>query len=153
MNHPYEELEDLLFKWEEREFSPEDRARLNEILEDDQEAQEYFVQLQLMDAAMRLGGGSGILIPASKVANKKEQPRQNFLWLGASVALVLCVICGWMAYQFGRSTGQVKRKAQIPNEQQPVVVAEATPNAGEATSRGIALLTRLVDVEMGCWSK
>ena len=144
-----EELERLLLDWEEGTLEGEGTSRLREILKTDQEARAHFVQLQMMAAALQLEGDAGLaaldtepLVVTSAPALSRGRPFP-YRWLAAAAALLVCVLSGrlvWLEWGGGGS-GQA--------DETMVLARDPTK---EATSQGVALVTRLVDVEWGTQS-
>jgi hypothetical protein len=156
MSVKIEELDSLLLDWEAGTLDEEGVERVREILRGDLQARDHFVRMQMISAALKLdsdaGVGTATLIGQSErlvQANPtRVAPRRasggmfRVRYLAAIAAsLLLAVLLGRLAYleYFG-------------NGQQPVQIAKSDPDATprateEATSQGVALVTRLVDVQ------
>lgn len=145
----FEELEAFLLDWEEGTLGIEGTSRLREILKTDGEARANFIRLQMMNAALHLEGDAGLVSPSvgrqppveTSPAVTQRRSRVPIRWLVAAATLLLCVLSGRLAWlEFGNGAPrQVRERA----------VSERDPTK-EATSQGVALATRLVDVT---WSK
>jgi hypothetical protein len=152
MNSHLEELEALLFDWEAGTVDATGVERVREILRSDEEARALFNQQQMLSAALKLEGDAGLGLPNVKelLGNESVPPtsvkvatgstfRVGF-WVATAATLLICVLAGRLLYlEFG---GEVKTQEEIA----------ATDNATyrdetkEATSQGVALVTRLVDI-------
>lgn len=155
MRSPMEEFESLLFDWEARTLDDAGVERLREILRSNEEARAFYVQHQMLNAAMKLDVDAGLEPPhlaemqsttPSPDVHLKKRPTSHVLrisyWAAAAAVLLFCVLTGRVLY------------LEMSGGKQPVVTAETDggrrEEAKEATSSGVALLTRLVDVQ---WSE
>lgn len=154
----FEEIESLLVNWEEGTLDDDGIERLRSILRTDEDARKRFVEMQTLHAALTLERDAGFGLPAlDEAARKIDSPppttakspaTRQMRSLGSSAvhrvlvaaaALLLCAIVGrWI---FLESTDR-----QSPNEIANIERAGQRGSEKEATSQGIAIVTRLVDV-------
>jgi hypothetical protein len=130
------ELESLLFDWDADSLDDVGVARVREILRNSQEARGFYVRHQLLSVALHqeadamiepgnaLPEPSGTAVPASQP--KRKRGFRYGAWIIAAAALLFCGLAGRLAYL--ETTNNETAKA-------------------EATSAGVALVTRLVGVE------
>ena len=145
MSSDLEELESLLFDWEAGTLNNEGVIRIREILNQNEAARTFFLQQQIMSAALKREGDSGIGLPSAD--NSKNNavhptepmrrstggPLRSHYWI-AAVAMLLIVL-----------VGRIVHLEFLPPSNQPLNVAKDLPEK-EATSRGVAMVTRLIDV-------
>ena len=152
----FAELESLLFDWESGTLDDDGVNRFREILHNNKAAREHYARLQLLTAAMKLDGDSGLNLPVDQIASHSQIASDNQLaspdqvtslnqlasqtqsksrrkvaangWLIAA-ALLSCILIGRLAFlEFSTRTQEA--------------IAETS---AEATSQGVAIVTRLVD--------
>ena len=159
MTDRFEELDALLIEWEDGTLNDAGIGRLREILREDPAAQEHFAKMQALSAAMHIDGTSGVtavsgtaLVAEGSTESTPIPPShldQHPPLPGASVrplttarrstprrvvqAALLLVACGL-----------ISRLAYLESNRTPRTVAESTEPWKEGTSRGIAIVTRLV---------
>ena len=152
MNDPLAELESLLLEWETDTLDNEGVERLRAILRTNADARNSFLQHQFISACLQLDGDAGLAAtfasgPATgdtttqaPIAVLRKQPISMRVLLASAAALALCILVGRLAYlEWNRPAAPT-----IPI----VVDADDTPQTDqEATSRGVALVTRLLDVD------
>ncbi|MEL6108270.1 MAG: LamG-like jellyroll fold domain-containing protein [Planctomycetota bacterium] len=159
-----DELDSLLFDWESGTLDEVGIARLREILRSDAEARRHFVRQQMLGAALRLDVDSGLPLTAAEIPDRAtaiSEPAStgddsvvgiNRLakgrrWWAIAASLLVCVLGGRMLY-LELATRQ--RAVQVEADQSATATSgpeSSTPR--EATSNGIALLTRAVDLRWG----
>ncbi|MBA2117046.1 LamG-like jellyroll fold domain-containing protein [Bremerella alba] len=147
MNAPLNELELLLAEWEADTLTETDLARLQAILQDDPEARSYFLQWQMLTAALDLESHAA---PISAVNPLTTIPHRTSVdakssWLRTVAAftlaasiLVACVVA-WSIFASGTNSGQ---------DEQPLASNPSNAKGSavqEVTSQGVAILTRLVE--------
>ncbi len=155
MSSEFEELESLLFDWEAGTLNNEGFDRIQEILSQDESARSFFLQQQMMNAALKLEGDAGlaqptvensindVVRPAKTVRSSTGGAFRYHYWITATAVLLICVLVGRIVYlEFatdsnkpGGVAGPVDLKSQSERE--------------EATSHGVAIVTRLMDVTWG----
>lgn len=138
----FAELESLLLDWEEGTLSETGLQQLRQILRDDEAARAHYLRLQMISAAMHLDGSAGLSVPESpQIQNqipptrpRNERRKVSFSPLTLAVVVVLVgLVTHWVHLEFSQ-TGDAPLQT---------AVVGTTP---EATSRGVAVVTRLVDV-------
>lgn len=156
-----DELESLLLDWQDNALSDDGVQRVREILRSSAAARQHFVQLQLLEVSLRefepvpAFDSSPAEIPSS-VANvspaqpsqgvmtsKRSKNSQYLLTLLGSGSLAAALVIGLWAIQHTTS-----RKSASPLTTS-LIAAHTETRQGEATSQGIAIVTRAVDVN---WS-
>ena len=132
MNSVHDELASLLFDWEAGTLDDLGIERVREMLRSDEDARSFFVQHQLLNSALSLDADAMLDPPANLVSGQKSKSRvfRVSLWVVAATTLLFCGLAGRLAY------------LEFSNND---TVAAGTQQ--ETTSSGIALVTRLVDVE------
>lgn len=155
-NDRLEELESLLLDWEDGTLDDAGIERVREILRSDEEARSHYVRLQMLNAALRCDDEAGLMLPAdesrSQTRQFADQSRRGRTltsvaawrpprWMLAVAAIVICIQAGRL----------VQLELQTRPDASGEVVAETDQrnDAEEATSQGVALVTRLVDVGWG----
>ncbi len=152
MNDPLAELESLLLEWETDTLDNEGVERLRDILRTNADARNSFLQHQFISACLQLDGDAGLAATFASgqatgdtttqapIAVLRKQPISMRVLLASAAALALCILVGRLAYlEWNRPAAPT-----IPI----VVDADDTPQTDqEATSRGVALVTRLLDVD------
>ena len=146
------EFQELLFDWETGEIDDSGVQRLREILKTDNAAQQYYVQHQMMNAAMRMEAGAGLGVPSSFVeealpkslndpkSNNRNRSSAMRTWLSAAVVVLFAGLClRWGQLEFARTNELNQSLAGTPDSSQPV--------GDEEVSQGVALLTELVDAQ------
>ena len=150
MSSMVEELESLLFDWEAGTLDDQGVERVRKLLRSEPEAREFYLRHQLINAALKLDVEAGIesaveqtsavSLSTTGAGTGANAFRGKVWWTLTAAALLICVLAGRVVY------------LESSDEQPP-----ALSNAGmdgdsrdasrEAKSSGVALLTRLVDVE------
>ena len=155
MAEPHKELQSLLFDWENGALDASGVERVREILRTDKDARDFFLRHQMLNAALSLEGGAGISesidpdfsVAASPSTSPQQKSNRGILrinrWTAVAAAMLICALAGRVAYlefdDVGTTPDTVAGTEGLP-------VRDA---AQEATSQGVALVTRLVDVEWG----
>ena len=130
-----EEVLDLLDRHRDGGLSPEEHARLLEVLKNDPEARRSFVQEQMLQAAFHLQTPDSMeAVPIERAAPQRSRAWSAWHW-AAAAALVLSV------FGIGWSVGDVWRK--------PVVPLAQDQEAMEPVDNGIAVVTQSVDAQWG----
>ena len=140
------------FDWEEGTLDAAGVERVRVILKSSEAAQRYYLQRQMIDAALQLGETDSVAFAGvGDTGGSWKQPATasgpNMLaaksggnvmkgWL-AAVALLFCLLVARLAYLEVLSPARTEGVAQHSV-------------SSEATSHGVALVTRLVDIE---WSE
>ena len=135
MNPIHEELESLLFDWEAGTLDEAGIQRLRQILKSSSQARTYYANYQMLSVALKLEGDSHLLdIPISDSnTNIKAVPKR--FSFGSRMALVAAALILSLA-------GRV-----LYLEFSTVSTPTKNTVKSEATSSGIALVTRLVDIK------
>ncbi len=147
-----ENLESLLLDWEAGDLDEPGVERIREILRTDPDARTRFVQWRMIDAALKLEGDAGLGLstlgpsenaePSMTRPLRSGDPRERWigarLWTVAAACLVLALVGRLLWLEFAEVPG---RSVDISDDR-----AGSEAIAVEKTSRGIALVTRLVDV-------
>lgn len=153
MSSIIEELESLLFDWEAGTLDADGVERVREILRTDEEARAFFIQQRVIDAAIKLDVDAGLEPPhlqeaidavpkPTAILNKaKSHVLRVSYWAVAAAALLFCVLTGRVLYLEFADSSQPGTMAGTNNGERDELQ--------EATSSGVALLTRLVDIEWG----
>lgn len=150
MNPLLEELESLLFDWEAGTLDDAGVERVRELLRTNAEAQAFYVQQQMLNAALKLDLDAGLEPPrtpqpveqrTAAAAPGSAAKRRGFR-VGSWSAAVALLLIGLLV---GRLT-----QLEFSGDDRTDPVAETDiqrrEQKEEPTSEGIALLTRLVDV-------
>lgn len=150
MNPMIEELESLLFDLEAGMLDDVGMERIREILRSDEEARAFYVKHQVLNAAMKLDVEAGLdptqsdgeFRPTTTRSVHLKKTASHVLRISysavAAAVLLICVLTGRLLY------------LEFSDENRPEEIAETNEqraNLKEATSSGVALLTRLVDIE------
>ncbi|QGJ68551.1 Iron dicitrate transport regulator FecR [Planctomycetales bacterium 10988] len=155
MKDEIEELERLLLAWEEGELDQAGINRFREILRTSERAREYYLQMQMLEVALKLEGEAGLgeMFQSDKPSvSLSEQNsffplKQGFTWKSlASLAaiLLLGLLLGRLFYlETSEGDPELERLSTLENYPQQASQAGSL----EATSQGVALITRLVEVE------
>lgn len=142
MKTRHEELESLLFDWEAGTLDELGIQRTRQILKSSQDARNHYADYQMMSVALKLEGDNGLMDESPRaafIASRKKQPRFSF---GSRMTLVAAALILLL-------TARVLY-LEFPDQSSATVtttINSARDKTSEATSSGIALLTRLVDVE------
>ncbi|HCO26468.1 MAG: iron dicitrate transport regulator FecR [Gimesia sp.] len=142
------EIDSLLLEWECDTLDDQGIEHLRTLLKTNSAARSRFIQMQLLTTALHLEADTGAteidtnLAPVGTTVIPAVQPRfrQTRAWNQLAVSLLLftvSLLTGWIFY---RETGSPLTQS-VP----PSMPSQRDP-AAEATSEGVALLTRLVDV-------
>lgn len=152
MSKILDELDALLLDWECGELNDAGIERVREILRTDEAAQAHYVQQQMLIAAMGLEADSGLQNPLP-IEEKQSEPTRSFssdltrsrrprrragYWVAVAASVAFAVMSARLVYWefFGETrTGSM------------AAVGRDSGEAVESTSQGVALLTRLVDVQ------
>ena len=160
----FDELQALLLDWEEGTLDDDGLLRLRELLKSSDEARVRFSQLQMLNAALHLEGAaqlSGVSAPdepeTRPLSSEAREPisdasvayagnpRRRSQWFSAVAALLVMMLGGRLAWlEFGNQ----KPVNEIATGAPLGPAADRDPEH-EATSQGVAVVTRLVDVD---WS-
>ncbi len=154
MSADINELESLWFDWESGTLDESGIERLREILKSDPSARSQFVQMQMMSAALQLDNEAGLGLPldagaqatsmaASPSTRLRGQLRTPSFWIALAASLLVCVLGSWLVYS------QVSNGSSKPIQSTELETSNDHESSQEATARGVALLTRLVDVTWG----
>lgn len=154
----FEELDSLLLDWEEGTLDESGVERLREILRTDDESRVHYVRLQMMTAAMSLDGEAGMDVFAADEglnrATEDDTPKVRVL-AGASLscygrwilAATTLLVAGLVVRLVQLELADGVDRSNVGDEPgSSVVVTNERNESEEATSRGVALITRLVDV-------
>lgn len=166
MNDQYEELDLLLFDWELGTLDESGVQRVRQILRSDVRARRFYLQRQVLDAALsgfsdlpqlQSGeAGAGSSMESSPISQAEQLRRLNEkrsseirggrlngsafrAFLMAAALLLVVGLAGRVAYLETQTAG-------VPPSA-PAAETLVRAKAQEATSNGVAILTRLVDVE------
>lgn len=154
VNDGLEELDALLLDWEDGALDEYSIERVREILRANEEARAHYVRLQLMNAALKFDDDAG-LIPsadADSMVQPGHSPRsvratppagawRPRRWMLAVAVLVICIQSGWLLRL---------ELAESPDATTNGIVETGDhDDTKEATAQGVALVTRLVDVDWG----
>ena len=145
MNSIIEELESLLFDWEAGTLDEAGVERVRELLRGNEEARVFYVRRQMLNAAMKLDADAGLQPLDMPAPGKRKTPRRrlraNYIAAVAAAALICVLIGRWVQLELADRPKKPLGEAPIktPNRDAPQ----------EATSQGVALVTRLVDVAWG----
>ncbi len=159
-NDELESLDNLLIDLESGDLSEPQRIQLQELLKKSGRARKHYVQWQLCSAAMHLESAVGDLDdsdPIDVAASYPSTPNTDSTpstkpkpfpvrWkalLSLAAGIAICLMAGRWAY-LEWDDFAVAGTAVVSKPSNSIVTADAS---GEATSRGIAMLTRLVDAE------
>lgn len=138
MNSEFEELESLLIEWEAGTLDEESVDRIHDILSQDAAARSFFVRHQMIGAALKLEGDAGLGSPDTRhlthekvppVKPEKRSMRKLFhfnTWIVAAALLIIVLTVRLIQLELTNPPPELVKK--------------------EATSQGVALVTRLVDV-------
>ena len=176
MESPFTELDELLLQWEDGALDSAGIQRVREILRGDEAARKHCVQMRLLSAALRLEDEAGIGVSvavehsarresdatSASIAERASSRRSNnspehansqafgdrvrglgigsksIYWFAAIAASLALVLSGRVAFlELDRQVSQAPSTSQPPYNRD---------SSGEATSAGIALVTRVVDV-------
>lgn len=143
-----EELDELLLSWEDNDLSEADAARLHELLKTNEAARRQFATHQMLTAALRLEGdraGSPATTPTA-VVHPREDRKGRFGVIAAAAAA--CVLIGRLAYLEATRGAADRQPAGVTS-----APAIASQDKQEPTSRGIAVVSRAVDVSWNAETK
>ncbi len=154
----FEELDSLLLDWDEGTLNEAGIERLREILRTDDESRAHYVRLQMMAAAMSLDGEAGMddfsaddgvaqgiedVFPKGRVLAGTSSSRHG-RWMLAAAVLLVGLLAGRLAQL--EMAGHPDESNVIDEPGNSIVVTDERDESEEATSRGVALITQLVDV-------
>jgi anti-sigma factor RsiW len=150
----FELLDNLLIELESGDLDESQRAQLQELLKNSEQARKQYVHWQLLSAAMHLESAVGDLgeaVPSDVGASAPSKPKAKatsarFRWkalLSLAAGVAICLMAGRWAYLEWGDQANAKT-AVVSNPSNDLLTAGASV---EATSRGIAMLTRLVDAK------
>jgi hypothetical protein len=154
----FEELESLLLDWEDGTLDDAGVARVREILRTNEDARAHYVRLQMINAVLKCDDDAGLIAPTGHEPGShahqsvREQHVKDGLasvaaswrprrWMLAVAALVICVLTGRLI--------QLELAGRPVSSGQTVADTDHRDESDEATSQGVALVTRLVDVTWG----
>lgn len=161
MDSMIEELESLLFDWEEGALDDAGIERVRELLRTHQEARDYFLQHRLLIAALKLDSDAGLSStvlreeptsatapPQTRGPQQRVSPRafRVSYWGAAAAALFACVLTGRLLQLEFYAKKQPSASALTGAEPGFSSTGRALDQR-EPTSEGVALITRLVDVQ------
>ena len=160
----FDELDSLLFDWHEGTLDDSGVEKLRKLLRNDEQAQAYYVRLQMMDSALRADAAAGLIAAPDTVLPSASQTgdsrsalnvnqtinepqsslriRTSTRWLLATAAVVILIQAALLIrIEFGARSpdSSVTLPEEFRKSDKPV----------EPTSQGVAVITRLVDVEWG----
>ena len=154
----FEELESLLLDWEEGVLDEAGIERLREILRTDTESRAHYVRLQMMTAAMSLDSDAGMNdfaaddevrgwgenVPHKIRVSTAGGVSRTGRWMLVAATLLIGVLAGRLVQL------ELADRADKPDEiNRPgisIAAVDKRDESEEATSEGVALITRLVDV-------
>ncbi len=155
MSEQLEELKTLLFDWEAGELDDVGVARVRELLRGSAAARQHYLRHQSISAALKLDSESGLgglaeptqiaaSSPETAVPTANENSHSPSRWksshfLAAAAVLLICVMAGRILQLEASGRQTDKNEAKSPGA--------SRNQAQEPTADGIALLTRLVDVD------
>lgn len=161
MNAKLQELESLLLDWETNSLDQSSQGRLREILHSSPEAREQFAKWQILSSTMKQEAetvslanltvdhaSSASVAPRKGASNRSSWSRQT-KWGLLSLVVMLCLLVGRVSFlEYSRLNGKpITAEAQQKNSNSTENIERNLPS--EKTAQGVAVLTRLVDVE---WS-
>lgn len=146
------EIETLLLEWECGSLDDAGIERLRELLKTDSAARSRFIQMQMLTAALHheadAGTGASLNGAASSsdglnpaTSQKTWTANRLMVFCLTTLSLTVCILTGWLLFQ--RTENQPDSTIPIAQSSAP---GERDPSK-EATAQGIALVTRLVDVQ------
>lgn len=152
---PMDELDALIIDWEEGALDEREVARLRDWLKTDAEARERFVQLRIQLAAMALDSSAGLdSIPdrqqprvrnpetfaSHRSASRSFRFRKVIAAIAVSLALIVIGSSAWWL-------ADRKTTATNPSPGLDQTGSATGQSSVEPTAKGVALLTKLVDVD------
>ena len=148
----FAEFESLLFDWEDGTLDDVGVERVREMLRTDENARAHYLRLQMMNAALKFEGDAGLIEPTELRPGIDEQPGKHDLASVAAsrrprrlmlvtAALVICLLTGRLV--------QLELAHHPESSDQIVLEVDHRDESDEATSKGVALVTRLVDATWG----
>ena len=163
-----EEFELLLFDWEDGTIADADLKRLRDLLRTNSAVQTHYIRLQMMHAALNLDSAAGLsvvdsraddslpdaqqLFPQSSSPQPSSSPQNSSQsrlaslarrnWLTVLAGLLIVVLAGRVFYLDWLNAPKTVASPDQPSNGVP---DESRDASQEATSQGIALLTRLID--------
>ena len=153
-----EELESLLADWEDGSLDDDGVERVREILRTDEDARAHYVRLQMMNAALKIDDDAGLLgqqtedvhsvytedIPLTVKAVNVSRFWPNRRWMLTAAVLMFAVLAGRVVQL--ELASRVSDSEQTKEPGGTIITADDRDESREATSQGVALITRLVDV-------
>lgn len=153
-----EELESLLVDWEDGSLDDDGVERVREILRTDEDARAHYVRLQMMNAAFKIDDDAGLLgqqtedvhsvytadVPLTVKTVNVSRSWPNRRSVLTAAALLFAVLAGRVV--------QLELASRVPDSEETkeprgtIIAADDRDESKEATSQGVALITRLVDV-------
>ena len=153
-NDEHPELEQLLLQWHDGTLDDAGIEQAREILRSSESARKHFVQMQMLDAALKLESGTPELVGADAVHDPfvlttvvpDDYENAKLSWAFWLAALAATFVIGAMAMPWilQPKNNSITKKNIITNVFP--ATTKNTNNKTEVTSSGVALLTRLVDV-------
>ncbi|MEM9588236.1 MAG: LamG-like jellyroll fold domain-containing protein [Planctomycetota bacterium] len=164
----HDELESLLVDWEDGSIDDAGVERIRKILRSDASARQLFVQHQLLSALLHLQGAAPLQPhETSETAVSNPSPVRRHLTAGrftmlmaTAVAAAFCVLTArllFLEYSINSGSSVPGTPLDVPPADQVAVAPHdqmrrdqpGRDQPAEATSQGVALVTRLVDVQWG----
>ncbi len=163
MDGNIEMLETLLMEWEAGTLGADGLQQIREILKADESARAFYVQYQMLGAALKLDDAAGLepreavepvvaASPPNPLSQTRRsgapvqrpagrQPRALRSWLVIAAVAFFCMLTGrWLYLELRRETTPADRTLGT------VATGSDVPAVQEVTSQGVALITRLVDL-------
>lgn len=157
----FEELESLLLGWEDDTLDDAGVERAREILRTDEDARAHYVRLQMLNAALKTDDDVGLLgqqaedvhsvytedVPLTVKVVNVSRFWPNRRWMFAAATLIFAILAGRVV--------QLELASRVPDSEETkesggtIVTVNNRDESKEATSQGVALITRLVGVS---WS-
>ena len=121
MNAPLEEFESLLLDWEAGDLDDEGIARARELLKEHQEIRAFYLQQQVINAALKLDVDAGIAEPVETTSRRRSivhpasvtRAKQHVLrisyWAAAAAVVLVCAMSARLL-QLEYLTGQTTRR-------------------------------------------
>lgn len=142
----FEELDSLLIDWEDGSLDNAGVERVREILRADEAARAYYARLQMLNAAMKFEDDAGLAGADVSMAGPTLAPRwRPQRWMLAVAAMLIVALAGRLIQL------ELTRRDDIVQHSDGA--SDSRDKSEELTSHGVALLTRLVDVEWGADQK
>lgn len=161
MNSPIdpiiEELDCLLLEWEIGSLSETGIQRLREILKSSLEARTHYAKSQLLTAAMSLESEAGLALATARETNAPRGDARTVNPASTTTGTAATSFSPWKRWAALAATiliGVLLGRVLIPGETDTVsdtlpgnVATDRPRGKREATAQGVAVLSRLVDIE------